>query len=196
MCADCQVDYDWAPSAIFGLQEAINRAQASGGGAVLLDPAWSNAGGSDATITAATVYQKVPIEAAGSYNLTYQAPLTSTTCTLTTIETVTPACAVANATYGQTGSNAIISALTVNTAPLHLLATTASTTAAYIGTPSGRTTYAYGVHSTLGPLGIVTSQQAFAISPAPATTVPTVIGTIPIPIGFMNQARRTIEYLE
>lgn len=132
--------------------------------------------------------------AGGTYNLTYQAPLVDgTTCTLTKIETVTPACAVTNATYGQTGSNAKISALTVNTAPLHLLATTASTTSAYIGTPSGRTTYAYAPHNTGGTFGFVTSQQAYAIAPATATTVPAVIATIPIPIGFMNQVGTTIK---
>jgi hypothetical protein len=126
--------------------------------------------------------------ASGTYNLSYQVPLTSTTCTLTKLENVTPACAVTNATYGQTGSNLIVSALTVNTAPLHLLATTASTTAAYIGTPSGRTTYAYAPHglSQAATSGWTTAQQAYAISVAPATTVPEVIGTIPVPIGAMN----------
>jgi hypothetical protein len=123
--------------------------------------------------------------AAGSYNLTYQAPLTTTTCNLTLLETVTPACAVTNANYNQTGSNAAISALTVNTAPLHLLKTTASTTAAYIGTPSGRTTYAYAPQNTFTQ-GLTASQQAYTISTAPATTVPTVIATIPVPIGTMN----------
>lgn len=128
----------------------------------------------------------------GTYNLSYQVPVTSSTCTLTKIETVTPACALTNATYGQTGSNLIVSALTVNTAPLHLLATTASTTSAYIGTPSGRTTYAYAPHSLSSAFGFTTPQQAYAISVAAATTVPEVIATIPVPIGFMNQVGRTI----
>lgn len=291
-------------SGSFGLQEAINRAYNAAsqsttvpaGGAVIVDQAWTNAGGLNSTITAAVPYQSVTIEdhrngilfwtptqsvatalaapatlvnstvgfgvaganftggsytgsstyhaciayvdimgnegpcsadksiatsgsaatdqigftapaastgavgytiyislAAGSYNLTYQVPLTSTVCTLTKIETVTPACAVANTTYGQTGSTAVVSALTVNTAPLHLLATTASSTAAYIGSPSGRTTYAYAPHQIIGAQGLTVSQQAYAISPAPGSTVPTVIGTIPIPIGLMNYPGATIE---
>lgn len=128
--------------------------------------------------------------AAGTYNLTYQAPLTSTTCTLTKIETVTPACAVVNANYGQSGSNAVISALTVNTAPLHLLATTASTTSAYIGTPNGRTTYAYAPHLQVGLPGILGTSQAFTIASATATTVPGVIGTLNVPASFMNKVGR------
>jgi hypothetical protein len=130
--------------------------------------------------------------AGGTYNLTYQVPLTSTVCTLTKIETVTPACAVTNATYGQTGSAAIVSALTVNTAPLHLLVTTASTTSAYIGTPSGRTTYAYAPTGTLNGSGLTATQQAYTVAAATATTVPGVIATIPVPIGSMNKVGRTL----
>jgi len=132
--------------------------------------------------------------AGGTYNLSYQVPVTSSTCTLTKLETVTPACAVANTSYGQSGSTLIVSALTVNTAPLHLLATTASTTAAYIGTPSGRTTYAYAPHglSQAATNGFTTAQQAYAIAPATATTVPSVIATIPVPVGAMNFVGRQI----
>ena len=131
--------------------------------------------------------------ASGTYNLTYQVPITSSVCTLTKIETVTPACPVTNTTYGQLGANAIVSNLTVNTAPLHLLATTASTTSAYIGTPSGRTSYAYAPHSLNAAFGYTSSQQAYAIATATATTVPAVIGTMPVPIGDMNRASRTIK---
>lgn len=130
--------------------------------------------------------------ASGTYNLTYQVPLTSTVCTLTKIETVTPACAVTNATYGQTGSAAIVSNLTVNTAPLHLLATTASTTSAYIGTPSGRTTYAYAPTGAISAGGLTATQRPYTIAPATATTVPSVIATLPIPIGAMNVVGRTL----
>jgi hypothetical protein len=129
--------------------------------------------------------------AGGTYNLTYQVPLTSTVCTLTKIETVTPACALANTTYNQTGSTAIVSALTVNTAPLHLLATTASTTSAYIGAPSGRTAYAYAPTGTLNS-GLTSTQQAYTVAAATATTVPGVIATIPVPIGSMNTVGRTL----
>lgn len=145
-----------------------------------------------AASTGAVGYTAYISLAAGTYNLTYQVPITSSVCTLTRLETVTPACAVVNATYGQLGSTAQVSALTVNTAPLHLLATTASTTAAYIGTPNGRTLYAYVPHSAVGLAGVPSSMQAFTISPAPATTVPTVLGTINLPAGFMNLVGRTI----
>jgi hypothetical protein len=126
--------------------------------------------------------------ASGTYNLSYQVPMTAATCPggLTKIETVTPACAVTNATYGQTGGNIVVSALTVNTAPLHLLKTTASTTAAYIGTPSGRTSYAYVPTGVLDGSGLTSTQQAYTVATAAATTVPEVIATIPISIGRMN----------
>lgn len=126
--------------------------------------------------------------ASGTYNLSYQVPVTSAVCTMTTIETVTPACAVANTTYGQSASNMVVSALTVNTAPLHLLATTASTTAAYIGTPSGRTVYKYapGGFSTASLMGFTTAQQLYTVATAAATTVPEVVATIPVPPGALN----------
>jgi hypothetical protein len=130
--------------------------------------------------------------ASGSYNLTYQVPVTSTVCTMTKVQTVTPACAVTNTTYLQTGSNAVVSALTVNTAPLHLLKTTASTTSAYIGTPSGRTAYAYAPVGTVSAQGLTYSQQAFTVATAAATTVPAVIATIPVPTGDMNFPGRTL----
>lgn len=132
--------------------------------------------------------------AGGTYNLTYQVPITSAVCVngLTKLENTTPACPVANATYGQSGSAAIVSALTVNTAPLHLLATTASTTAAYIGQPSGRTSYAYVPHQNSGAPGLTPAQLIYPISTAPATTVPTVLATIPILPGFMNKVGRQL----
>lgn len=130
--------------------------------------------------------------ASGTYNLSYQVPITSSVCALTQLETITPACRVTNSTYGQVGSNAVVSALTVNTAPLHLLVTTASTTSAYIGTPSNRATYAYAPHNHVGGPGITNSQQAYTVATAAATTVPEVIATIPIPGSFMNFVGRTI----
>jgi hypothetical protein len=124
--------------------------------------------------------------AGGTYNLSYQVPITSSVCALTKIETITPACAVTNSTYGQTGSAAIVSALTVNTAPLHLLKTTASTTSAYIGTPSGRTSYAYAPVGAISGNGLTAVQQAFTVATAAATATPEVVATIPVPIGRMN----------
>lgn len=130
--------------------------------------------------------------ASGSYNLTYQVPITSSVCTLTKIETITPACAVTNSTYGQVGSNIVVSALTVNTAPLHLLKTTASTTSAYIGTPSGRTSYAYAPVGLADGNGLTAVQQAYTVATAAATTVPEVVATVPVPIGRMNWPGATL----
>lgn len=131
--------------------------------------------------------------AGGTYNLTYQVPLTSSVCTLTTLETTTPACKVTNATYNQTGSAAVVSALTVATAPLHLLATTTSAAGGpYIGTPSGRTTYAYAPTGNLDSTGLTSTQMAYAIATAAASATPQVIGTIPIPTGALNFVGRSL----
>lgn len=128
----------------------------------------------------------------GTYVLAYQAPLTSTTCKLTAIETITPACAVANTTYNQSGSNAAISALTVSTSPIDMQLGAASTTAGYVGNANGRTTYGYVASSGVGSTGISNVGLTFTAGPATvATTVPQVIGTLNIPTGFANQVGKT-----
>lgn len=131
--------------------------------------------------------------ASGSYAFAYQVPLTSSVCTLTTFETITPACAVNNTTYGQTGSNAVVSALTVNTSPLALQLGAASTTSDYVGNSNGHTAYAYVPGTHLGLEGIVAVSQPFTAGPATvATTVPQVIGTLAVPANFMNYVGKTI----
>lgn len=129
----------------------------------------------------------------GTYALAYQVPLTSTVCTLTTVEVITPACALTNSTYGQTGATATVTAITTSTAPLALQLGAASTTADYVGNSNAHTTYAYTPGSHLGLTGIVGSSLAFTAGPATvATTVPQVIGTIAIPATFMNYVGKTI----
>lgn len=129
----------------------------------------------------------------GTYALAYQVPITSAVCKMTAIETVTPACAVANTTYGQSAANATVTAITTNTAPLALQLGAASTTADYVGNSNGRTGYAYVPGSHAGLYGIVQSSLAFTAGPATvATTVPQVIGTIAIPPSFMNLVGTTI----
>jgi hypothetical protein len=131
--------------------------------------------------------------ASGSYAFAYQVPLTTGVCTLTTFESVTPACAVANTAYGQSGSNAIVSALTVNTSPLALQLGAASTTSDYVGNSNGHTVYAYvpGSHVALG--GIVGASMPFTAGPATvATTVPQVVGTLALPANFMDYVGKTI----
>lgn len=129
----------------------------------------------------------------GTYALSYQVPLTSTICRLTTVETITPACAVTNATYGQTGATATVTAITVNTSPLALQLGAASTTTDYVGNSNARTTYGYIAGTHLGVPQMVMSSLAFTAGPATvATTVPQVIGTLAVPSGFLNQVSKTI----
>lgn len=129
----------------------------------------------------------------GTYALSYKVPLTSSICTLTQIETVTAACAVTNATYGQTGSSATVTAITVNTARLAPNATTISSTTDYVPNPNARTLYAYLPSNRIGLPGVLGSSLAFPVGAAAATTVPDVIGTLTLPAGFMNYVGRTIE---
>lgn len=140
--------------------------------------------------------------ASGATNLQYKVPLATYAngvmtgngvCTLTVIEKTTAACAVTNATYGQTGSAAIVSALTLNTSPIQPLVTTVSTTSIYVPNAGGRTTYAYVPGSHIGSAGVPMAFLPYTISAADATTVPSVLGTINLPPNFMNFVGRTIE---
>lgn len=129
----------------------------------------------------------------GSYAASYAVPITSAVCTLTQLETTTPACAVTNTTYQQVGSSAQVIAPTVNTSPGMLLATTASATTAYVGTPNGRSVaYVYAPSSRVGIPGVPGYSLPFSITTAAATTVPNVVATINLPPGYMNQVGRTI----
>jgi len=141
----------------------------------------------------------------GSYVLAYKVPLVAQptvvgaypasngVCTLTTLETTTPACAVTNATYGQTGVGAVVSALTLNTSPIDPQVTTISTTTVYTPNAGGRTTYTYAPGSHLGTPGIITSTLPFTIGAAAATVVPDVVGTVNVAPGFMNVVGKTLE---
>ena len=136
-----------------------------------------------------------------SYLLASAVAITPSVCTMTTLETTTPACAVTNATYGQVGSTfganslfnggAQIAAITLVTSPGKLLKTTASSTSAYIGTPNGRSTgYVYGPSSHMAIPGVLGVSQTFAITTAAATTVPNVVATVDLPPGIMNYVGR------
>lgn len=144
--------------------------------------------------------------AAGSYNLAYKVPLvaqptavgaypvSSGVCTLTTAELATPACAVANTTYNQTGSAAIVSALTLNTSPIPPQSSVVSTTSVYIPNAGGRTTYSYAPSSSVGPgAPIPSSWLPFTIGAAAGTTVPDVVGTVNLPPNFANVLGKKFE---
>lgn len=130
--------------------------------------------------------------AGGTYALSYRVPLTSTVCTLTRVETVISACAVANTTYGQSGSAAIVSALTLSTSRIWIGTGGTSSTSDYVGNSNARTSYLYAPSNHLGTAGLVSASMPFTGATAPATTVPAVLGTLQLPAGFMNYIGRTI----
>jgi len=120
-------------------------------------------------------------------------PVSNGVCTLTVVETITPACALPNTTYNQAGSGAVVSALTLNTSQIEPELTTASSTTIYVPNPGGRTAYTYTPGSHLGTPGTVAGSQPFTITTAAATVTPNVLGTINIAPGFMNYVGRTLE---
>lgn len=128
----------------------------------------------------------------GTYTLSYKVPITSTICTMTTLETTTAACAVANTSYGQSGATATVTAITVNTSPIAPQSTIVSSTTVYVPNPGGRTTVTYAASSHLGTPGTITSALPYTISAAPGTTVPTVVGTINLAPGLMNNIGRQL----
>lgn len=150
-----------------------------------------------------TIY--IGLTGAGSTTLQYKVPLVTQptvvgtypaangVCTLTAVETTTPACAVTNTSYGQTGSTATVSAITVNTSPIQPLSTVVSTTSVFVPNAGGRTTYTYAPSSHIGAQGLPASWLPFTISAADATTVPSVIGTINLRPNFMNVLGKTLE---
>ena len=129
--------------------------------------------------------------ASGSYALSYRALVTSSVCALTKLETVIAACAVPNTTYGQSGSQAVVSALTLNTSRIWLGTGGTSSTSDYVGNSNGRQGYAYAPSRSNGS-GLVSASLPFTGATAPATTVPAVVGTVQLPAGFMNYVGRTI----
>lgn len=140
--------------------------------------------------------------ASGAYSNSYKVPLATYAtgvatgngvCTLTTVETTTAACALTNAPYGQTGSMAIVSALTVNTSSVNPQSTVVSTTSLYVPNAGGRTTYIYVPSSRVGIPGVPATFTPFTISAAAGTTAPTVLGMVNLPANLLNLVGRTVE---
>lgn len=138
-----------------------------------------------------TLQYKVPLVSQPSVVNTY--PASNSVCTLTLVETVTPACALTNTAYGQTGSTASVTAITLSTSPIQPVSTTTSTTAVYVPNPGGRTTMVYAPGSHIGAGGTITSTLAYVIGAAAATTVPNVAATVNIAPGMMNQLGKVLE---
>lgn len=150
----------------------------------------------------------------GSYALSYSVPLltqpttllavpvSAGVCTLTTIETTTPACAIANSKYGQSGSTVGAGTLFAGGAQFTGYPVVTSTLAPEIGSVSAtaynpneeaHATYAYIPGSHLGLSGVQSEHVIFPITAAAQTTVGEVAGTFPLPANYMNFVGRTLE---
>lgn len=123
-----------------------------------------------------------------SYAAAYWIPATSTICTLTTIETVVPACAVTNALYGQTGSPAFVSkpATTFALYPLQ-----GGVAAAYNPNFQSHTTVSYAP-SPKPFVGFEQNYGPFTVAPALTAGQAVVLGTVALPTGYLNYIPSTL----
>lgn len=150
----------------------------------------------------------------GSYALMYSLPLltqpsvllatpvSAGVCTLTQLETITPACAIANSKYGQSGSTTGLSALFLGGAQFTGYPVVTNTLAPEIGSVSAlqhnpneeaHATYGYVPGNRVGVPGIQSAHIVFPITAAAQTTIGQVEGSVPLPANFMNYVGRTIE---
>ena len=151
---------------------------------------------------------------AGSYVLAYSVPLltqptvllatpvSSGVCTLTTLETTTPACAIANSKYGQSGSTVGAGTLFTGGAQYTGYPVVSNTLAPEIGSVSAlqhnpneeaHATYAYIPSQHVGLPGVQSEHIIFPITAAAQTGIAEVEGSFPLPANFMNYVGRTIE---
>lgn len=151
----------------------------------------------------------------GSYALAYSIPLltqpttldavpvSTGVCTLTTLETVTPACAIANTAYGQLASTtgaaglfskggAQVTGYPVVTSTLAPEIGSVSATA-YNPNEEAHATYVYTPSARATTAGPQSGHIVFPITAAAQTTVGEVMGSFPLPAQFMNYAGRTVE---
>jgi hypothetical protein len=150
----------------------------------------------------------------GSYVLAYSVPLltqpttllavpvSSGVCTLTALETTTPACAIANSTYGQSGSTTGVTTLFKGGAQFTGYPVVTNTLAPMIGSVSAlqhnpnedaHATYGYVSGARVGTPGIQSDDFIFPITAAAQTTIGEVEGTFPIPAQTMNMVGKTLE---
>ena len=127
----------------------------------------------------------------GNYTNLYHVPLSSSICTLTALETITPACAVANSTYGQAGSTATVTAITVNTAATAINNAVISASTLIHGNTIAKTTYGWTPGSKVA-LGGIQPVYWPATGAAATTTNPSILATLAVPPAFMNNVGRTI----
>lgn len=140
----------------------------------------------------------------GSYALAYRVPVATFSggvvtpngvCTLNqALQQIGIAgCQMNNTVYGTTGSAAIVSALTVNTARIWVGLGGASTTSDVVGNSNARQTYQYTPGTRVGAPGITNASLAFGANTGPATAVPGVVATIQLPANFMNFVGKKIK---
>jgi hypothetical protein len=127
----------------------------------------------------------------GAYTAMYHVPLSASICTLTTVETVTPACAVANTNYNQAGSTAVVTAITVNTAQLAMNSAVIGTTTVVHGNAIAKASYGYVPGSKLAMGGISAVYYPATGAAATSTNLDTV-ASFAIPANFMNSVGKSI----
>lgn len=170
--------------------------------------------GSPAASTGAVGWKPYCSLSGGTYALAYSLPLltqptvllatpvSASVCTLTTLETITPACAVTNATYGQVGSTFGAGTLFSGGAQFtgypvvtSMLAPNLDSASAQSLNPSngGHTVYKYVPGTRVGIPGVMGISQTFPITTAAQSTIGQVAGSIKLPPNFMNYVGRTIE---
>lgn len=124
-----------------------------------------------------------------TYATAYWFPASSAYCTLTTIETVTPACALSNTAYNQSASNAFVSKPLTTFA---LYPAAGGIAAAYNPNIQNHTTFAYAPSRTPS-LGFQTDYAAFNATAALTAGQLGVLGTVVLPPGFLNFLPSTLE---
>lgn len=112
------------------------------------------------------------------------------TCVLTTIETVTPACAVANATYGQAASNATFALINATTQPQPPGTTTTSFTTLQ-SVDVTHTVYSYQQTNAVPP-NFVTNDVSFATIASTTSGTTFELGRRHLPAGYLNTIGKTI----
>lgn len=171
--------------------------------------------GAPAASTGAVGWKPYCSLSGGTYVLAYSLPLltqptvllatpvSSAVCTLTTLETITPACALANTVYGQSSSTVGAAGLfsgggaqfTSYPVVTSMLAPNLDSASAQSLNPSngGHTVYKYVPSNHVGVPGLTTVNQSFPITTAAQSTIGQVAGSIHLPPNFMNYVGRTIE---
>lgn len=121
--------------------------------------------------------------AGASYNAAYLLPITSTACTLTTLEAVIPACAI--------GSSGTWPAIYTTTTTLRPNAQTSPVVNVNLPYPQGHTTFGY-IPSGTPPEIFQTHYGPFVAFGSTTMGQTDVIGAVNLPAGFLNYIGRTV----